>query len=58
MRITFGLIIGFIVCLISTEAATSNEFYKNEPMFEMKDKNPSNEPRTQATSKPSICRNC
>lgn len=48
MRITFGLLIGFIVCFISTDAATSNEFYKknnliNEPMFEMKDKNPSNE---------------
>ncbi|MBQ6278023.1 MAG: agmatine deiminase family protein [Bacteroidales bacterium] len=48
MRITFGLLIGIIVCFISTEAATSNEFYKknnliNEPMFEMKDKKPSNE---------------
>lgn len=48
MRITFGLLIGFIVCFISTDAATSNEFYKknnliNEPMFEMKDKNPHNE---------------
>ncbi len=48
MRITFGLLIGFIVCFISTEAATSNEFHKknnliNEPMFEMKDKKPSNE---------------
>lgn len=48
MRITFGLLIGFIVCFISTEATTGNEFYKknnliNEPMFEMKDKNPSNE---------------
>ena len=43
MRITFGLLIIFIVCLISTEAATSNEFYKNEPMFEMKDNNPHNE---------------
>ena len=48
MRITFGLIIGFIVCFISTEAATGNEFYKknnliNEPMFEMKDNNPHNE---------------
>ena len=48
MRITFGLLIGFIVCFISTEAATGNEFYRknnliNEPMFEMKDKKPSNE---------------
>lgn len=48
MRITFGLLIGIIVCFISTEAATGNEFYKknnliNEPMFEMKDKKPSNE---------------
>ena len=48
MRITFGLLIGIIVCFISTDAATSNEFYKknnfiNEPMFEMKDKKPSNE---------------
>ena len=48
MRITFGLLIGFIVCFISTEAATGNEFYKknnliNEPMFEMKDKNPIND---------------
>ena len=48
MRITFGLLIGIIVCFISTEAATGNEFYKknnliNEPMFEMKDKNPHNE---------------
>ena len=48
MRITFGLLIGFIVCFISTDAAASNEFYKNnnltnEPMFEMKDKNPHNE---------------
>ena len=48
MRITFGLLIGIIVCLISTDAATSNEFYKknnliNEPMFEMKDNNPHNE---------------
>ena len=48
MRITFGLLIGIIVCFISTDAATSNEFYKknnliNEPMFEMKDKNPHNE---------------
>lgn len=48
MRITFGLLIGFIVCFISTDAVTSNEFYKknnliNEPMFEMKDKKPSNE---------------
>jgi agmatine deiminase len=48
MRITFGLLIGFIVCFISTEAATGNEFYKknnliNEPMFEMKDNNPHNE---------------
>ena len=48
MRITFGLLIVIIGCFISTEAATSNEFYKknnltNEPMFEMKDKNPSNE---------------
>lgn len=48
MRITFGLLIGIIVCFISTEAAASNEFYKNnnltnEPMFEMKDKNPHNE---------------
>ncbi|MBQ6277791.1 MAG: agmatine deiminase family protein [Bacteroidales bacterium] len=48
MRITFGLLIGIIVCFISTDAATGNEFYKknnliNEPMFEMKDKNPSNE---------------
>ncbi len=48
MRITFGLLIGIIVCFISTDAATSNEFYKknnliNEPMFEMKDNNPHNE---------------
>jgi len=48
MRITFGLLIGIIVCFISTDAAASNEFYKNnnltnEPMFEMKDKKPSNE---------------
>lgn len=48
MRIIFGLLIGIIVCFISTEAAASNEFYKNnnltnEPMFEMKDKNPHNE---------------
>lgn len=48
MRITLGLLIGFIVCFISTDAATSNEFYKknnliNEPMFEMKDNNPHNE---------------
>ena len=48
MRFTFGLLIGFIVCFISTDAATSNEFYKknnliNEPMFEMKDNNPHNE---------------
>lgn len=48
MRITFGLLIIFIVCFISTDAATSNEFYKknnliNEPMFEMKDNNPHNE---------------
>lgn len=48
MRITFGLLIGIIVCFISTEAATANEFYKknnlkNKPMFEMKDKNPSND---------------
>lgn len=48
MRITFGLLIGIIVSFISTEAAASNEFYKNnnlinEPMFEMKDKNPHNE---------------
>jgi agmatine deiminase len=48
MRITFGLLIGIIVCFISTEAATGNEFYKknnliNEPMFEMKDNNPHNE---------------
>lgn len=48
MRITFGLLIGIIVCLISTKAATCNEFYKNnnlinKPMFEMKDKKPSNE---------------
>lgn len=48
MRITFGLLIGIIVCFISTDAATSNEFYKknnliNNPMFEMKDKKPSNE---------------
>ncbi len=48
MRITFGLLIGIIVCFISTDAATGNEFYKknnliNEPMFEMKDKNPHNE---------------
>jgi len=48
MRITFGLLIGIIVCFISTDAATGNEFYKknnliNNPMFEMKDKKPSNE---------------
>jgi len=43
MRISFGLLIGIIVCLISTKAATCNEFYKNESMFEMKDKNPSSE---------------
>lgn len=48
MRITFGLLIGIIVCFISTDAATSNEFYKknnliSEPMFEMKDNNPHNE---------------
>lgn len=48
MRITFGLLIGIIVCFISTEATTGNEFYKknnliNEPMFEMKDNNPHNE---------------
>lgn len=48
MRITFGLLIGIIVCFISTDAAASNEFYKknnliNEPMFEMKDNNPHNE---------------
>ena len=48
MRITFGLLIGIIVCFISTDAATGNEFYKknnliNEPMFEMKDNNPHNE---------------
>lgn len=48
MRITFGLLIIFIVCFISTDAATSNEFYKknnliSEPMFEMKDNNPHNE---------------
>lgn len=48
MRITFGLLIGIIVCFISTDAATGNEFYKknnliNEPMFEMKDNNPHSE---------------
>lgn len=48
MRITFELLIGIIVCFISTDAATGNEFYKknnliNEPMFEMKDNKPSNE---------------
>ena len=43
MRTSLVLLIGIIVCLISTKAATSNEFYKNEPMFEMKDKNPSSE---------------
>ncbi|MBR5982254.1 MAG: agmatine deiminase family protein [Bacteroidales bacterium] len=56
MRITFGFIIIFIGCFISTEAATSNgnckknnimNNLKNEPMFEkiceMKDKKSSNE---------------
>lgn len=50
MRITFGLLIEIIVCFISTETATSNEFYNmnnltNEhiKISKMKDKKPSNE---------------
>ncbi len=50
MRTSLGLLIGIIVCFISTEATTSNEFYKKNNLTnehikisEMKDKNPSND---------------